>query len=91
MAISDGTRKSQRKGGHREDCTVSADFVVEGRVYMGFIKNKSDSGIFMEAMESLSDGHEITLTINYPGERKPIKRKGKVVRTTSTGFGVEFV
>jgi hypothetical protein len=75
----------------REDCNVSVDFVIEGRIHMGSMKNKSDSGALMEVMESFSVGQEITLTCMLPGERKPFKRKGKIARTTPNGFGVEFI
>ena len=61
----------------REDCNVAVDFVIQGRVHMGFIKNKSNSGIFMEAMESLLVGQEITLTFMVPGEQKPLKKERK--------------
>ena len=94
MPDSDNPWKSQGKGSrlrsHREQYNVPADFVVNGRVYKGNVKNKSGSGLFMEALETFSVGQEITLTVQLPGDQKPIKRKGKIARTTPTGFGVEF-
>jgi len=90
MSISDRQWKSQGMRSPRKECNVAADFVIEGRIHMGVVKNKSDSGVFMEALESFSLGQELTLTFVFPGERKPIKRKGKIARITPTGFGVEF-
>ena len=57
---------------------------------MGVVKDKSGSGIFMQATESFQAGQEITLTAMLPGDQKSTKRKGRITRTTSTGFGVEF-
>ena len=74
----------------REVCNAVADFVVEGRIHQGVVKNKSESGVFMETMEAFSVGQEVTLTFVFPGQRKPIKRKGKIARTTPDGFAVEF-
>jgi len=87
------SNKQWERGGMRhprEDCNVSADFVIEGRIHMGIVKNKSNSGVFVEAMESFSNDQEITITFTVPGERKPIKRKGKIVRAGKNGFGVAF-
>ncbi len=85
-----GHGKRSRLRSKRENYNVRADFVVEGRVYTGIVKNKSGTGLFMEALDSFSEGQEITLTVILPSDKKPIKRKGKITRTTSTGFGVEF-
>jgi hypothetical protein len=94
MAYTGDPWKSPRKGkrfrSHRENYYVHADFVVEGRFYMGVVKNKSGSGVFVQTMEPFQVGQDVTLTVMPPGERKPIKRKGKVVRSTPSGFGVEF-
>jgi hypothetical protein len=90
MTTSDRQWKSQGMRNPRQACNVAADFVIEGRAYMGIIKNKSDSGAYIEAMESFSVGQELTLTFMLPGERKPSKRKGIITRVTPTGFGVEY-
>ena len=94
MARADSPWKSQGvknpMRSRRDNYNVPADFVVDGRVYKGIVKNKSGSGVFMAAMESFQVGQEVTLAVTLPGEQKPIKRKGKIVRTTSIGFGVEF-
>ena len=90
MTTLDKQWKSHGMRSPREACNATADFVVEDRVNMGIVKDKSDSGVYMEAMGSFSVGQELTLTFMPPGARKPTKRKGRIVRITSTGFGVEF-
>ena len=82
--------KSQGMRSTRDVFNAPVDFVIEGRAYTGIVKNKSGTGVFIAAMESFSVGQEITLTVTLPWEGKPIKRKGIIARTTSTGFGVEF-
>ena len=90
MTTSDRQWRSHGMRSPRQACNVAADFVIEGRVYMGIVKNKSDSGVYMEAMGSFSVGQELTLTFMLPGARKPTKRKGIITRVIPTGFGVEF-
>lgn len=90
MTISGRQWNNQGMRSPREACNAIADFVVEGRVYMGIVKNKSESGLYMEAMGSFSVGQELTLTFMAPGARKPTKRKGRIIRITPTGFDVEF-
>ena len=94
MTNSDSARKSQGVKNplrsKREKYNAQVDFVVDSRAYMGIVKDKSGSGVFIEALDSFSEGQEITLSVQLSGDQKPIKRKGKIARTTSTGFGVEF-
>ncbi len=90
MATTDRQWASQGMRSPREACNIVADFVIDGRVHMGIIKNKSDSGIYLEVMGSFSIGQELTLTFTVPGKLKPTKRKGIITRITPAGFGVEF-
>jgi hypothetical protein len=52
MATTDRQWTSQGMRSPREACNIVADFVVDGRVYMGIVKNKSDSGVYLEVMGS---------------------------------------
>ncbi len=67
----------------------SVNFLVKGRPYQGLIENTSDSGAFIKTMERLSDGQDISMTIESPKFRNE-KKTGKIVRVTPKGIGVEF-
>jgi len=92
MTTTDRQWASQGMRSPREDCNIVADFVIDGRVHMGIIKNKSDTGVYLEVMGSFSIGQEVTLTFTVPGKLKPTKKKGTIARITPVpaGFGVEF-
>ena len=62
------------------------DFVVMGRIYRGSIENNSDCGAFIKTKGRFSEGQDISMTIESPGE----KRAGKIARVAPHGIGVEF-
>ncbi len=62
------------------------NFVVKGRAYQSSIENTSGSGVFIKTRGRFSEGQDISMTIETPGE----KRTGKITRITHHGIGVEF-
>ena len=56
-----------------------------------FIQNISLDGVFLEMFEPLPIGQEINISIPFSNREKYIKIKGKVVRSTEEGVGVEFI
>ena len=85
--------KRWRTGGMRsprKECDGPSDFSVGGRLYSGVVKNRSDSGILVESFDSFEIGQEVIITYMCANEKKPIKRKGVIVRVTEKGFGVEY-
>ena len=81
-----GNRKFSRK-----DYKKEVDFVLNKRIFKGFIQNLSASGMFIETSESFSPGQIITLTFELPEPGEHIKVSGKIVRLIpEIGFGVKF-
>lgn len=81
-----GNRKFSRKDYNKE-----VDFVLNKRIFKGFIQNLSASGMFIETSESFSQGQIITLTFELPEPGKHIKISGKIIRLIpGAGFGVKF-
>ncbi len=75
----------------RKDYKKEVDFVLNKRIFKGFIQNLSSSGMFIETSESFSEGQIITLTFELPEPGEHIKVSGKIVRFISgVGFGVKF-
>lgn len=82
-----------RSGGMRSpriECNGMSDFTVDGRLYTGVVKNRSTTGAFVEAAGNFQIGQSVVLTFLCPQDNKPIKRKGAIVRTTDTGFAIEY-
>ena len=75
----------------RKDYKKEVDFVLNERMFRGFIQNLSASGMLIETSESFSEGQRITLTFELPEPREHIKVSGKIVRLIpDIGFGVKF-
>ena len=75
----------------RKDYEKEVDFVLNERIFRGFIQNLSSSGMFIETSESFSEGERITLTFELPVPGEHIKVSGKIVRLIPmVGFGVKF-
>jgi len=75
----------------RKDYKNEVDFVLNERIFRGFIQNLSASGMFIETSESFSEGQRIILTFELPEPGEHIKVSGKIVRLIpGVGFGVKF-
>ena len=75
----------------RKDYKKEVDFVLNERIFRGFIQNLSASGMFIETSESFSEGQRIILTFELPEPDEHIKVSGKIVRLIpGAGFGVKF-
>ena len=84
----------------RRPVDVPVDFIVQGRLYQGQIKNinKEDwirignvnkGGIFVETEISFSIGQNISMTYESPSYGKE-KRTGKIIRVEPQGIGIKF-
>ncbi len=75
----------------RKDYKKEVDFVLNERIFRGFIQNLSASGMLIETNESFSKGQRITLTFELPEQVEHIKVYGKIIRLIpGVGFGVKF-
>ncbi len=81
--------KSQRRH-ERIYLQEVVEYMVDGEYYRDFIQDMSDSGIFIRTGRKLPEGKDVLMTLMAPDQDRPIKIKGKVVRSESYGFGVEF-
>lgn len=74
----------------RFGCSQEIFFSVDNLVYRGVIRNVSMAGIFIESDIPISSGKDTRLTIEDPGTMEPEFIFGRIVRSTDSGFGVEF-
>lgn len=69
---------------------MAVDYLIDNRVYNGFINNISSEGVFIETKENFSVDTEITLTFALPNSQGHIRVSGKIVRKEKTGIGIAF-
>ena len=78
----------------RKEYFMSVQYVVNERLYDGFIKNISPSGLFIEVSQDVGrdivTGDPIILTFKHPDTREQLKLTGDVVRVDAAGIGVSF-
>lgn len=78
----------------RKDYFMTVQYVVNERLYDGFIKNISPSGLFIDASMDKAPGIEtgdpVILTFKHPDFNEHVKITGDVVRIDEDGIGVEF-
>jgi hypothetical protein len=75
---------------HRRDTSIYAVFSGQDCYFRDHIKDISAGGLFIETETALFINQELVITFFLPDARKPIKIKGKVVRTDPKGFGIKF-
>lgn len=80
----------ERRQAARKTYFVPVNYATPDRAYSEFIRNVSESGVFIETKHLIPPGRELTLTFSLPGYCEPLKLMGKVVRTDTMGMGVMF-
>ena len=94
QALLDELEERYKKGNRefsRKDYKKQVDFVLNERIFRGFIQNLSSNGMFIETSDSFSEGEKITLTFELPEPGEHIKVSGKIVRLIpGVGVGVKF-
>jgi hypothetical protein len=66
---------------------IPVDYMVNKKVYREFIHDISANGVFIGCSAPPSTGDEIVLTFAW---KEHFKSSGKVVRTDTNGFAVQF-
>ncbi|MBN1847631.1 MAG: PilZ domain-containing protein [Deltaproteobacteria bacterium] len=85
-------RASRNRRYHpRKPYFMIVDYATPDRNYGDFIKNISESGVFIQTRIPFAVGQNISLTFPLPDRSKHIKVRGKIIRTNEEGIGVEFL
>lgn len=83
-----------RREHSRKDYFMTVQYVINDRLYDGFIRNISPSGIFIEGVRTETRGIQINdpviLTFKHPDFSEHVKITGDVVRVNENGVGVSF-
>ena len=90
--IVENKRKSDRK-----QCNIQIRYATKKLISSDTIMDISQRGLFIKTRGSINVkrgsinvGEEIMLSFNMDGYDRPFKIKGKVVRSTQEGIGIEF-
>ena len=84
------SRFQENRKDHRRDTSIYAVFSGQDCYFRDYIKDISAGGLFIETETALFVNQELVITFFLPDAGKPIKIKGKVVRTDPKGFGIKF-
>ncbi|UCD88568.1 MAG: PilZ domain-containing protein [Desulfobacterales bacterium] len=74
----------------RIDYSVPFHYETQGMEYIGFMRNVSIGGAFINTNLWLDTGQEITLNVVLP-ERGYSRLVGNILRADPHGYGIEFV
>ena len=74
----------------RRPFSIPVERSSNGVIFIYFIQNISNSGIFIQTDGGFHINQQIILTFSLPKVEKDITVSGKVVRVNSLGIGVKF-
>ena len=70
---------------NRKLCQIPIYYATENQVFSSYIKNISQSGLLIETRKSLPFGEEILMTFRLEGLNKPIKIRGQIAHSGTSG------
>ena len=74
----------------RKPCLIKANYRIQERNYKSYILDISVGGLFIEADNRFPVGRELLIEFSLPSRPQPITFTGKIVWSTTRGFGVKF-
>jgi Tfp pilus assembly protein PilZ len=84
-------RHGKPRKNDRKEFSMIVDYSVNDRYYRDFIRDISESGLFIKTPQMFSAGQRIKMTFMSPDYQKPFKIKGEIVRVHEDGVGVKFM
>ena len=88
--ILDNWRNADRRETPRKPCSLTVYYTIQEQVSSGVMKNISAGGAFIETLEPLDVGEDVTVTFWPVNQDEPIEMRGEIARTDSNGIGVKF-
>jgi hypothetical protein len=83
-------KRSEKRTSGRKYIKVSVDYSVKDKFYTDTLENVSAKGAFIRTTRPIEVGDATTMVAALPGMEKNVKMKGKVVRRSKEGVGMEF-
>lgn len=83
-------KKNEKRKSGRKYFKISVDYSIKDKFYTDTLENVSTKGAFIRTTRPIEIGDSITMIAPIPGMEKNVKMKGKVVRRSKEGVGVDF-
>ncbi len=83
-------KRDEKRNSDRKYIKVSVDYSVKDKFYNDTLENISPGGAFIRTTRPIKVGDSTTMVASIPSMKKNVKMKGKIVRRTEDGIGVEF-
>ncbi len=90
VLLQDLLSRSLKRENTRHEVFKKISFSYRGETQSGNIQNISTSGLFIETNKDFTKGREIMMKIPFHKTSKEILVRGKIVRITPHGIGVQF-
>jgi Tfp pilus assembly protein PilZ len=74
----------------RKSCVMSTDYVVADRAYRNFVKDISESGVYVQTIQPFELGDEVIQSFSLSDKQIPFKFTGEIVRIGKDGVGIRF-
>lgn len=74
----------------RKPCLIKANYRIQDRNFKSYILDISIGGLFLESDTRFPIGRELLIEFSLPSRPQPITFAGKIVWSTTRGFGVKF-
>ena len=87
--LNGGVLKKKRKD-DRKRYLMAVDYAVNGHYFRDFIRDISQTGVFIKTSNPFPVGQEVLLSFMCPDNQKPFKITGEIVRSFPDGIGIKF-
>jgi hypothetical protein len=74
----------------RKSCVMATDYVVDDRAYRNFVKDISESGVYVQTSQAFEIGDQIIQSFSLSDKQIPFKFTGEIVRLNKDGVGIRF-
>ena len=91
MAPGNDRQEADRRQEPRIHCCEEIDFSVEGKSYVGIVRDFSTGGFLIETKDAFAVGQGVHIEYFSPAENKTITMNGEIARLTSRGIGIHLL
>ncbi len=74
----------------RKPCVMATDYVMDDRAYRNFVKDISESGVYVQTSQTFEIGDQIIQSFSLSDKQIPFKFTGEIVRLNKDGVGIRF-
>ena len=87
----EGKDGETRRAHRRQDCLLTADCAVNGRLFRQFVQDISTGGMSIQVKGNFAVGQRLTLSFSFHPDDRPFRLEAEIVRVHEDGVGVKFL